>query len=206
MGVVREALGALRGQVRKLRREGIKKLIKDVLNKCREYLITMAAFLLVSGVTVWAAAYLPTPWQSRLLTVLREARFPEKLLPPDPEALTITVDIGNQGFGYVTLFKEAEQQPGEPIHYDTVKMPHVLVCHRWVYTGRNRFDALKAFIMQHPDCFALENRGGGGLKIEPKEIAGDYIRGSDGRIVAFTCECRPNLKEVEAKFLRDQGN
>jgi len=193
------------GKVQKRFRQAAKKLAKEVLVKLRKYLVNIIALMLFSCIVVIAINYFSAGWQSRLIVALKKVGVPEWLVPADPKGFTYTVEVGKAGFGYMTLFQRAGKNVNEIIHYDSTKLPHVLVGHRWRYTGNDATDALKAFIKQHPNCFSIKERPGGGLQVEPLDLQGDFLYGSDGRIIAFACECRPNLEQVKLQFLRDQG-
>jgi len=193
-------------RIQKWPREAAKKIAKAVIVKLREYMVKLIAFLLLSSFVIIVINYIPTEWQSRLVVTLKEVGVPEWLVPADPEGFTYSVEIGDAGFGYVTsLFQGAGTDVSEIINYDSTKMPHVLVGHRWRYVGKETTDALKAFIKHHPNCFSVKDRPGGGLEVEPLDIQGDFLYGSDRRIIAFACECRAKLEEVRLQFLRDQG-
>jgi hypothetical protein len=116
-----------------------------------------------------------------------------------------TVDVLN-GFGYATsLFEAALNVPGKPVHYESGKVPHILLCHAWTESGTDSYEILRAFIKQHPNCFTAQDRPTGGMNVRPNGAEGQYLCSPSGEVLALACECRGRIDEVRDRFLRDQG-
>ena len=195
-----------RAELDKFRRTWLKQVVQVFLMKALGVLGKVCGLALAAAVIAVITAYLPLPAQSKLIAILRELHVPSVLLPSDPQAIAHSIATNKQGFGYATLiFVRARELPDLTVHYDVRAMPEILVCHPWSHSARTRYDVLIAFLEQHPKCFVVTQRQGGGIEIEPNMTEGDQIRKQDGKVVAFACECRRTLSQVRAGFFQDRG-
>jgi len=164
-------------------------------------IIALVAGIIVVGLAWLVIPRLPETWQGPLLAILQKG-VPEGTLPKSARNITVHVGLGPRGYGDASdVFRAASKQGTTIVHLDSALSGAVLICHEWEGSGPDDAAILRAFVVQHAHCFEVTERDGGGFSIAPRAGVtgnGDVLRGADGSVLAYTCECREKLDAVRS--------
>lgn len=202
------AYSTFRAAVRRVWRKtvdgGIRKVVSEVAKKIRLVVLTFIALVVLALLVRLLLPFLPDSWQSPIIKVLVTLKVPAALLPDDPERYSAHLGLGPKGFAYATsVFTNAISEGTPPVLIDTPTLSTVVVCHEWQGRGPTNVKILETFVHQHPACFKLTGRAGGGFAVEALTGGannGDVVIGVNGTVLGFACECRDRLQLIQAEL------